>query len=100
MKPRPTESKSKREGSTPQQGEAPAKREPQVPTRTIFVKDAERSVTGYTSFEEADRERQKLGKDPDGQRARVRYRRRTERWDLLVKVAKQVPIEVPKAIGE
>lgn len=97
MKPRPTAPKSKREDS---KEITPVKWEPEVPTRTIFVKDTEQSIEGFATFEDADVERRKLGKDTDERRTRVRYRRRTDRWDMLVKVAKRIPIEEPKAIGE
>lgn len=77
-----------------------SKHVPEVPTRTVFVKDPGRSIEGFVTFEDADVERRKLGKDTDERRTRVRFRRRTDRWDMLVKVAKRVPIEEPKAIGE
>lgn len=96
MKPRPTAPKSKREDSKP---EAAAKA-PEVPTRTIFVKDPGQSIEGFGTYEEAATERRKLGEDSEDRRTRVRYRRRTDRWDLLVKVAKRIPIDGPKAIGE
>lgn len=96
MKPRPTASKSKRDDSKP---EVTAKA-PEVRTRTIFVKDPGQSIEGFGTYEEAVAERRKFGEDSDDRRIRVRYRSRTDRWDLLVKVAKRVPIDEQKEIGE
>ena len=101
MKPRPTAPKDKRTDNADGPAPAPAaKPEPRVPTRTIFVKDQRQSMEGYAYFEEADRERKALGPDDDRRRVRVLYRKRTNKWDVVVKVARQVPIVEQRAIGE
>ena len=93
MKPRPTAPKEKREEKRSE--EPPKAREPDVPMRTIFVKDDGLSIEGFASFQEASDARAGIGEDNDERRTRVRFRNRTGLWDILVKVAKRVPLEPP-----
>jgi len=80
MKPKPTASRPR--------DDTPPKR-----TRRIFVKDETRSLEGFPSYEEAAAARMAMGNDSESQRTRVSFRSRTGRWDVLVKVAQEQPIE-------
>ena len=54
--------------------------------RTAFMKDYELSQVGFPTLEEARAVADKLGPpDTETQRIRVRYRSRTNCWDVLVK---------------
>ena len=71
-----------------------------VKTRTIFIKSETQTQVGFKSFEEADACADKIiPKNCRGERddldvkVRVRFRQRTQLWDVVVKVAREVPIE-------
>lgn len=60
------------------------KKEPK--TRVIYVRDNEASVLGFSSYELAQGELVKLDlKETDEQRVKIRYRRRTDTFDIIVK---------------
>lgn len=60
------------------------KKEPK--TRVIYVRDNEASVLGFSSYELAQGELIKLDlKETDEQRVKIRYRRRTDTFDIIVK---------------
>jgi len=60
-------------------------------TRTIFVKDEEKTVTGFKTHEEATLVADKMGpRDNAQRRVRVSYRRRTSTYDVVVKLAREV----------
>jgi hypothetical protein len=79
----------------------------QVPTRTIYVRDDERTRVGFATHGQASKHADTIlpqgrdgSRDSDAMRVRVAYRRRTETFDVVVKAARQVPIVEAKAIGE
>lgn len=59
--------------------------------RFVFVRDDERSVLGFSTFEAAKIEADSMGpKDTDDRRVRICYRSRTEQYDVVVKTKRAV----------
>jgi hypothetical protein len=84
-----------------------AKSEPAVKTRTIYVRNDDQTRTGFLTHDQATEYADTLVKpncmgqrDTDTKRVRVSYRRRTGMYDVVVKLAKEVPIVEERAIGE
>lgn len=107
MKPKPMQSKAKRTGSTNNPDSPVLPKKDEAPTRTIFVRDDERTRTGFPDFGEASDFADTLlkpgndgSRDSEALRVRVSYRRRTGMYDVVVKAARKVPIVESKAIGE
>lgn len=88
MKPKPTAPKKKDTKIEP----TPKK---EVSHRTIYVRDDEETRVGFRSYEEAAAHRSSLGPATvdydDIRRVRICYRNRTDTWDVVVKLARQVP---------
>lgn len=108
MKPRPTQSKSQQyvTGEISEQ-EVRKRLEKSVPTRTIYVRNDERTEVGFKTHAGAtDYADTVMPAGPNGSReneqmrVRVAFRRRTGLYDVVVKLAKEVPIVEQKAIGE
>ena len=58
-------------------------------TRYIFVRDDGKTRTGFTSYADAVAAKAGIPETPE-QTVRVRLRRRTNTWDVVVKVRREV----------
>jgi len=80
-----------------------SKKNQKLQTRTIYVKSDVHSKEGFDSYEEASTELAKMvstGKIPQDARSRVRFRRRTSKYDIVVKLQTEVKAsEEPKLDG-
>ena len=90
--------KSTKSKSTSNANETTAQK-PVALTKTIYVRDDEQTHVGFRTHDEAVEVADRIlprgpngSRDSDRIRVRVSYRRRTGLYDVVVKVARQVPI--------